>query len=910
MRVSQRNRKTASDKVDGIITKKNTSNGNSDVTLGDSSTVSTKTTTTTETDKQDTRANVSKNSPDISESTDGVNGAAGTLDDQVTSTQASDHTETLYIPSDYDGDLQSFLEKRYREMTKKNTGKDIFVDRDDSISTSETRAAGDTRTPSASDTMSKYHQVSSHDGLPAFPAPPGYMGSATHYSSVNDNAELTADGAGFVLEQDQSAVPPSFAGPQHPEQPEVPSHSLSDDSNSNGFLRPTEVIYHEVTVPVPVPFPVHEEVSVPVEQSDASVASSLDTASEAPNLTFGARHTSLVKEASADAHLHHHHRGRQQEQSSPLAFQANGQQQQQQRHMYNRYNAMNGVNKDHSQMNRHVSQSEQGDDAANVNYDANGQSLAVAAAAAAAAGHVSPYELQYSPINSPSPHSNQHVMHAQQQQPYQQQSLKNRVNSLIRSLGKTSERSPQPSVAQQVQLNAPIAQMTQAGAAASFLPHTQMLYESNGPTDPVRKIPASNTQVKSVQRHTRIPLTPAAIAAAASGTRQRLPVFIKSSATDKLAAPSMPRAHFHTAAAPFEQETIHSKASFVSPDSASAAPSASLDTLQSQVKTSTGEMTDYAPIPLGLPVGGLLLRRQQQQHKHKHDKEHLKAMTSQAEASMHQPVISSASLQYLPSPPGPPSPIEETAVRKSSLAHRLTAKILAEQLLDFERSSSKASSRMRRDTHSQETDKKEQLDTAASRYYGHPFDDDSFGPNVGAPLFHVNPDYHTGSSRRRSQQVRRGPRRNINPTGAESAKSYGILGSGNFEVIRGGIYKESDLDNHQEHTQGGSNRHHHRHHHNQGGDDYDDASNKKYIPFDPHGEDDDNSRDPVFGFQGYDNFQLASNQEEDLRKSDDKSHSQDDHTAAASFSSSSVAEWTKSNRNSLIDSDDDLMAIA
>lgn len=175
-----------------------------------------------------------------------------------------------------------------------------------------------------------------------------------------------------------------------------------------------------------------------------------------------------------------------------------------------------------------------------------------------------------------------------------------------------------------------------------------------------------------------------------------------------------------------------------------------------------------------------------------------------------------------------------------------------------------------------------------------PFDDDdrhSIG-RIPSSIFDYN-DY--GSSRRRSYSATtsrrpRGRRPNANNNlygvGEESThgkRTYGILGSGNFEVIRGGIFGDEDSAS--------SDASYSRHKSTGGGEgsggdsDYDDATNiKKYSSSYPS-DDDFFARDPVLGFQGYDNFQLASNQEENLKK--DLHSILDDNDKAASSPSGS-----------------------
>ena len=172
-----------------------------------------------------------------------------------------------------------------------------------------------------------------------------------------------------------------------------------------------------------------------------------------------------------------------------------------------------------------------------------------------------------------------------------------------------------------------------------------------------------------------------------------------------------------------------------------------------------------------------------------------------------------------------------------------------------------------------------EMTASESGYFNFDEDDADFErPNIPPPLF--DPSLSSGfegssSNNRRGSSRRRGRARSISRNaysseGVESKKSYGILGSGNFEVIRGGIYGD----------EGGESSESYRTHRNPPIpppiDDYDDASNtrKRYSFGPPDSDSDYFGKDGagVLGFQGYDNFQLASNQEED--KSDlDKSAS-------------------------------------
>ena len=184
-------------------------------------------------------------------------------------------------------------------------------------------------------------------------------------------------------------------------------------------------------------------------------------------------------------------------------------------------------------------------------------------------------------------------------------------------------------------------------------------------------------------------------------------------------------------------------------------------------------------------------------------------------------------------------------------------------------------------------------------HLAHPLLVDSFPHST-----HVGGDLGSSSNNRRRSSGRHARHRDGSGSGrrlsqeAEShhKKTFGILGSGNFEVIRGGIYREeTDTGN-----EGG--RPHHGGHSDKGvHEDYDDAStgHRKYT-FAPMGSHDEESslfggRDPVMGFQGFDNFHLASNQEEDLKKMDD----------------SEVTRVSASRHQPVfVDSDQDLMAIA
>ena len=183
---------------------------------------------------------------------------------------------------------------------------------------------------------------------------------------------------------------------------------------------------------------------------------------------------------------------------------------------------------------------------------------------------------------------------------------------------------------------------------------------------------------------------------------------------------------------------------------------------------------------------------------------------------------------------------------------------------------------------------------AASAYF--PFDE-----MPHPPLVFQGMDFGTASSNRRrsssgssGRRSGRGQRRE-----AESShrKSFGILGSGNFEVIRGGIYRDESEDHHSAAGQQSA--------HSEKGissDDYDDATtgHKKYTYAPAQDEDSNpfvNERDGVFGFQGFDNFHLASNQEEDLKTM---------HETTSDVTGTAASR----HRPVLVDSDQDLMATA
>ncbi|KAI1286997.1 hypothetical protein HDE_10499 [Halotydeus destructor] len=169
--------------------------------------------------------------------------------------------------------------------------------------------------------------------------------------------------------------------------------------------------------------------------------------------------------------------------------------------------------------------------------------------------------------------------------------------------------------------------------------------------------------------------------------------------------------------------------------------------------------------------------------------------------------------------------------------------------------------------------KNETLLASASGYF--PFEDEH--SSIPGPVFDYN-DYTNSrrrsyaSTNRRSRKRRPNQRSSSHPQ-AESRqgkKSFGILGSGNFEVIRGGIYSESE-----EHQ----------------------ASDNNYVRGNRFNKDEDVD-DQILGFQGYDNFHSASNTQEDLKKING------DKPISSALSSAN------NNHPVFVDTDEDLMATA
>ena len=182
---------------------------------------------------------------------------------------------------------------------------------------------------------------------------------------------------------------------------------------------------------------------------------------------------------------------------------------------------------------------------------------------------------------------------------------------------------------------------------------------------------------------------------------------------------------------------------------------------------------------------------------------------------------------------------------------------------------------------SNETDGRKDLKSSASGFFG--FDEDSpnqFRPNLNPQelaLFNMNP-YQKMPFKSPFAMQSRAPHRKRQisayfPSTLQPHKQYyGMLGSGNFEVIRGGIYSDDDSrsssDSYMAHdmierprpTSGGEF------------DDYSESFTKH-----PFSSDEYFSNSPILGFQGYDNFKAASNR---------KSSNSMEHDAVNSPSSS------------------------
>lgn len=184
---------------------------------------------------------------------------------------------------------------------------------------------------------------------------------------------------------------------------------------------------------------------------------------------------------------------------------------------------------------------------------------------------------------------------------------------------------------------------------------------------------------------------------------------------------------------------------------------------------------------------------------------------------------------------------------------------------------------------SNDTDSRKDLKSSASGFFG--FDEDAhhqFRPRPNPQeysLFNMNP-YQKMPFKSPFAMQSRAPHRKRQisayfPSTLQSHKqSYGMLGSGNFEVIRGGIYSDDDSrsssDSYMSHgmierprpTSGGSEF-----------DDYSESFTKH-----PFSSDEYFSNNPILGFQGYDNFKAASNRkstdsmEQDVANSPSSSH--------------------------------------
>jgi len=229
---------------------------------------------------------------------------------------------------------------------------------------------------------------------------------------------------------------------------------------------------------------------------------------------------------------------------------------------------------------------------------------------------------------------------------------------------------------------------------------------------------------------------------------------------------------------------------------------------------------------------------------------------------------------------------QESPQTKISLAQHLATQMLKQAIED--RKLQVTRRRMKRSLKSSD-----QIPSESDSFPGFPFDDIESGPPVFDSVYSHQLPFHSplkqempvSGSRRRSYtqgQRGRGARRASSNNESNQKKAFGILGSGNFEVIRGGIYNEGN-----EHEESRMRGHRHRYHEGE----YDDtASNQPYSG----GED----YVPVMGFQGFDNFQLASNQDEEMNKS--ASHEEEEREPHQTMSTS--------NMPVILDSDQDLMA--
>ena len=303
------------------------------------------------------------------------------------------------------------------------------------------------------------------------------------------------------------------------------------------------------------------------------------------------------------------------------------------------------------------------------------------------------------------------------------------------------------------------------------------------------------------------------------------------------------------------------------------------------IPMSSGSVQSVNNIPMGMPVPGLLMTMAKQEQ----------------QLNQQQPQM--------------------------SLAHHLATQMLKAALEDRAMRVSRRRSKRSLEKTSEEKDSlsREVSDQEAqeSGFPGFPFDDSGIPPPLfdgpsGGPLYsprhipshHENNlnDFASGSRRRSHTQGRpRGARRSsgINESGSHPKKSFGMLGSGNFEVIRGGIYREDGDGDHSGH--GSSRVRGYRHPGHSSDGDYDDtaSSKKQYSSGYPSGSPgfiDEDYFPGVMGFQGFDNFQLASNQEEEMKKVSEDMESESLHPHQ-SMSATRIFPV-------VVDSEQDLMATA
>lgn len=810
------------------------------------------------------------------------------------------------------------------------------MNNDDLISTSETRT-GDTGTAGKANVPIDFP----HDhGLPGFAAPIGFVDGTSRQtnsaiSSRLPSAEFTTDGAGFILDDDSSqkssqlnSVPSSVL--------ESPAGPMRDDQDS---LSPTRIIYQEVPAPLDEdsPFKHPPGPSPSSIGTSSSSSSSTDAEKIIPNLPFGSRTSSF--RASNNLKVTQNQPSNQitfKPASSTTSIRSNGKelsQQQQKTHNSIRVMTASSVNNEQQQQQQQL-----------LNQQKSHQIKATSKAI-----HPSQSIIHQSQLPHPLlTHNLDHQFHQQQNQIsnlQQQQQQQQQVNPFVNEQFISSESTSMIQPPKQLNHNqfSPSSYDFSSGYS-NILSHSNEIFDERSLLRPSIQLPGQPNFVTSILQHQQqqnLPnLTPSG-----SVNGQKLPVFIKSdSNNDQITAPSMSSGYYinnppssvtvTSASSSFDQEMSpsHSYPSSLPLRGNSKSGQheySNVDGYSVVKEVTTKEGTiESNTIPLGMPLAGILLHRQNQQKLQRRQTEVTvsKSLHNQdnQEMQFHSPsTSSSSSSQSIDVKPG----------------KRFSSQILPKQIITLEKSKSENNlMRFKRHTNVKYSNKMATsivgptvgptigtLSTLESRFVpsSNIFESEHHLPpsiyDIGQSDFH-----HFSSSRRRLTHTGNGRRnhhrRNSNPSNTAAAtesKSFGILGSGNFEVIRGGIYKGSGHDSHLSNY--GSHTSHTRPHiHHINGDEYDDVtSSKKFQSYGSLGDEElfNSSKDPVFGFQGYDNFQLASNQEEELKKHDTYSTvggEVEDHTASASNSYLTSLKHTNDKKqfNSLVQFDQDLMAIA